>query len=294
MKDYIISPFYSIENNKLLYLNQFEICELPKEERIREKILYDEGIQLHKCKRKTNTENVSILVLEPHPDDFALSALGYVDNGKHVMILNIFSKMSLDSFTWKNGKVSITEDEYEKIRLKEEELAIEEILGEQYISLREKSTRISNKDVNDIINRIIKYVEKILKQNPSINTVMVPMGIGMHPDHMAVYQAMMNHYIKQINRKIKVVLYPEYPYARCKKFYKERLEQIQEQHELKIVIKNIERKLDDIVNVVSVYKSQYDDINRIQMLAIIREDGRAIAQEYNKKSLSLVYYEIER
>ena len=53
-------------------------------------------------------------------------------------------------------------------------------------------------------------------------------------------------------------------------------------------------KLDDMVNAVSVYRSQYDDINKIQMLAIIREDCRAIAQEYNKESLSLVYYEVER
>ena len=34
MKDYIYSPFYSIKNNKLLYLDSYEIFELPKEEKV--------------------------------------------------------------------------------------------------------------------------------------------------------------------------------------------------------------------------------------------------------------------
>lgn len=293
MRDYIMSPFYSISNNKLLYLDKFEIFKLPKEKRIRQKILQDEGVMLHKCKMNTNTEDNSILILEPHPDDFVLSALGYIDDKKGATILNIFSKMHLDSFTW-NGRISITEDEYESVRIKEEKLAIEEILGQHYISLREKSTRISEKSIDDIINSIIENLKKIIQQNANIDTLMVPMGIGMHPDHIIVYNTIMNNYIKQLSRKIKIILYPEYPYARCRKFYENRLEQIKRQYRLKAIIKNTEMKLDDIANVVSVYRSQYDDINKIQMLAIIREDCRAIAQEYNKENLSLVYYEVER
>lgn len=293
MRDYIMSPFYSISNNKLLYLDRFEIFELPKEKKFRQKILQDEGVMLHKCKMNTNTEDNNILVLEPHPDDFALSALGYINNKKRATILNIFSKMQLDSFTW-NGRILITEDEYENIRIKEEKLAIEEILGQQCISLREKSTKISGKSESDIIDKITRNLEKVLNQNSNIDTLMVPMGIGMHPDHIIVYNTIMKNYIKQLSRKIKIILYPEYPYARCKKFYKDRLEEIQGEYRLKVIIKNIEMKLDDMVNAVSVYRSQYDDINKIQMLAIIREDCRAIAQEYNKESLSLVYYEVER
>jgi len=30
------------------------------------------------------------------------------------------------------------------------------------------------------------------------------------------------------------------------------------------------------------------------MLAIVREDGKAIATEYKKKNISLVYYKIDR
>ena len=293
MRDYIMSPFYSIKENKLFYLDKSEICKLPKEESIKQKILQDEGVILNKSIMNNSIEENSILILEPHPDDFALSALGYIDNKKSATILNIFSRMHLDSFTWRKS-ISITEEDYENIRIKEDKLAIEEILGQKYVSLREKSTRISEKSESYIIDRIKKNLEKILNENSNIDTLMVPMGIGMHPDHIVVYNAVMNNYIKQLSRKVKIILYPEYPYARCKKFYKDRLEWIQGQYRLKVIIKNIEMKLDDIVNAVSVYRSQYDDINKIQMLAIIREDCRAIAQEYNKENLSLVYYEVER
>lgn len=293
MKEYIMSPFYSIQKNKLFYLNRFEICELPKEENIRQNILKDEGAILYKYKIDNNEKNDSILVIEPHPDDFALSALGYLDNKKSAIIMNIFSKMNIDSFTW-NDKISITEDEYEEIRIKEDKFAIEEILGQHYVSLREKSTRITDKSIDYITNTIVENLEKMINQNPNINTLMIPMGIGRHPDHIVTYNSIMNYYINRLNRKIKIVLYPEYPYARCKKFYRDRLEEIQKKYKLKVIIKDVEEKLDGIVNTVSVYRSQYNDVNRIQMLAVIREDCIAIAEEFNKQKISLVYYEVER
>lgn len=91
-----------------------------------------------------------------------------------------------------------------------------------------------------------------------------------------------------------MILYPEYPYARCKKSYIDRLREINEVFNLKEIIIDIENKLQDMVNVISVYKSQFDDINKEQMLAIVREDGRAIATEYKKENISLVYYKIDR
>ena len=128
----------------------------------------------------------------------------------------------------------------------------------------------------------------------NIDTLMIPMGIGMHPDHVIVYNTIMKNYIVNLDKKIKVILYPEYPYARCKKFYIDRLKQIENQYTLKIITKNINDKINNIVNAISVYKSQFDDINKNQMLAIIREDGKAIAEEYNQKNISLVYYEVKR
>lgn len=293
MTEFIKSPFYSVKNNNLIYLNKFKICELPQEQSIRQKILENEGVILYKNKLNRTEKNKSILVLEPHPDDFALSALGYIDNKKNVIVLNIFSRMNLDSFTW-NDRILITEDDYEKIRLKEDKIAIENILGQQVISLKEKSTRITDKSINYINDKIIKKLEKIMINYKNIDTLMIPMGIGMHPDHVIVYNAIMKNYIVNLDKKVKIILYPEYPYARCKKFYIDRLKQIENQCTLKIITKNINDKINNIVNSISVYKSQFDDINKNQMLAIIREDGKAIAEEYNQKNISLVYYEVKR
>ena len=46
-----------------------------------------------------------------------------------------------------------------------------------------------------------------------------------------------------------------------------------------------------IANAISAYRSQFDDINRQQMLAIIREDYRSIAQENNQIQEAMVLYE---
>lgn len=292
MREEIYMPFYSIVDNKLVYLEKYIICELPKEENISKKILEDEGVILLKNKKNKAQINQKILVIEPHPDDFALSALGYINDNMQVIVLNIFSNMKLDSFTWKDN-ISINEYEYENLRLRESKIAIEEFLNYKFISLKEKSTRINKDNIKNIQNKILSNLTNII-ENYSIDTLMIPMGIGNHSDHITVYNAIMNNYINLLDKNIRVIFYPEYPYARCKKSYIERLEKIKQNHKLKPQIVDVEEKIENIVNCVSVYKSQYDDINRKQMLAIIREDCRAIATEYKKEKNSLAYYELER
>lgn len=268
------------------------IRELPREEKIKQKILEEEGVILYKKNKDKNKMN-TILILEPHPDDFALSALGYVEDKTSVYVLNIFSKMNIDSFTWKDY-ISITEEEYERIRMEESEFAIEKIQQQKFESLKEKSMRITEKSVDYIENLIMKKVNDIISQNSMIDTLMVPMGIGNHPDHIIVHNAIMNNYIDKLSKNVKIVLYPEYPYARCKKFYYSRLQEIKKKYKLQKKIVNVEDRLEEIVNTISIYKSQFDDINRNQMLSIVREDTKAIAQEYEQEKLSLIYYEIKR
>ena len=288
MKIDVVSPFYTIADDKLLYLNKYEICKLPLQEEIRKLVLKDEGVVFKKTDI-VNTKDFA-LVIEPHPDDFALSALGYTLNKYNTIVLNVFSKMNIDSFTWKD-KVQISEAEYEKLRLGESKLSVEKILGQQFQTLKEKSMRITDKDLKYIKQQIINGVSNILKYNTTINTILVPMGIGMHPDHLIVYDTLMNIYRKE--KQFKIILYPEYPYARCRKEYNDRLNQINKDYKLKPIVIDVESKIDILTNAISAYRSQFDDINRNQMLAIIREDAKAIAQEYKKGMLSLVYYEIE-
>lgn len=288
MKKMIKSPFYTIVDDKLFYLNKYQIAKLPLEDDIRETILLNEGVLFNKIDLKKSEKK--ILVIEPHPDDYALSALAYSINNK-VIVANIFSKMKIDSFTWKNY-IDIDTNEYEMLRLKESEFSINKLLDNQFISMKEESTRINKKELNIIKNNISKFIRNILKSNPEIDTIMVPMGIGNHPDHIIVHDTIMEE-LKTISR-YKIVFYPEYPYARCKANYEKRMEQIKKVYNIKPVVVDAEGKLDILTDAVSAYRSQFDDINKTQMLAIIREDGRATAQEFNKENLSFVYYEVEK
>lgn len=291
MREDIYMPFFSINNGKLNYLNKFTICELPKEENIQRKILKQYGAILERNINTNKKATKNVLVIEPHPDDFALSAMGYIQNDMNVTVLNIFSCMKIESFTW-NGHISINEKEYEDLRLLESKIAIEEILDYNFISLKEKSTKITEKPLKEIQKNIIYNIEKLISEK-HLDILMIPMGIGEHQDHILVYNAITNEYSK-LNSKVEIIFYPEYPYARCKKSYIDRLNDIKKRFELSEIVTNIENKLEGIVNAISVYKSQHDDINKEQMLAIVREDGRAIATEYGKENISLVYYKIDR
>ena len=288
MKEYIESPFYSIKNNKLFYLNSYEICKLPLEEEIKRDILITEGVLVRK--NEIQRQKKTTLVLEPHPDDFVLSALGYILNKYNAIIGNIFSKTDINSFTWINS-IQINENEYEKLRIKESILSIEELLHQQFISLYEKSSRISKKNYQCMEKQILKFIQKILQEN-DIDTILVPMGIGNHPDHLIVYNTIMNN--KDMVKNKKIILYPEYPYARCKKSYIDRLNMLEDKYKLnKIIIDVGEDEINVFFFLLSAYRSQFDDINRNQMLAIIREDCRALAQENNQDKEVLVYYEVE-
>ena len=88
-------------------------------------------------------------------------------------------------------------------------------------------------------------------------------------------------------------MYPEYPYARCKKSYSERFNKISKKYKLNSLLIPIDDKIDIITDCISAYKSQFDDTNREQMSAIIKEDSWAISQEYEVDKFSLVYFEVE-
>lgn len=290
MKKEINLPFFSAENDKLTYLDRYTICDLPKEENIKKMFLKQYGAIIEKDINTNVDKTIEVLVLEPHPDDFALSAMGYIQENMNVTVLNIFSKMKIDSFTW-SEHIDINEKEYESLRLLESKIAIQDILNYDFISLKEESTRITKRTIQEIKKSIIEAVKKILEEK-KFDIIMIPMGVGKHLDHLCIYEAIINEYVN-LNIDSTMILYPEYPYARCKKSYIDRLKEIYEVFDLKENMVNIETKLQDIVNVISIYKSQFDDINKEQMLAIVREDGRAISTEYNKENVSLVYYKID-
>lgn len=289
MKDCIQSPFYSTVNNKLLYLGKYEICGIPLDEEIKTMLLIREGAIL-KILKKKQYDN-SVLIVEPHPDDFALSALGYTLNKYNSIVLNVFSKMDINSFTWID-KIDINECEYENIRLKEAKLSVETILGQSFYSLKLQSKKITKKSDKYIEEKVCEAIRKILNEYSNINSILIPMGIGNHPDHIIVRNIALNYLLNE-NRDLKIILYPEYPYARCRKDYNATLKELKNKYKLNKVIINVEDTLEILIDAISAYRSQFDDINREQMLAIVREDCRALAKENEQNNLTLVYYEIE-
>lgn len=282
----IFSPFFEIKNNELLYLGRKKVCNLSTDKIVNEYLLKNEGVLFDKC--INNKKNMNVLVLEPHSDDFALSVLGYTLNECNAIVLNVFSKTNLEYFTWKDY-ISISDLEYEKIRLEESNFVVEELLNQKFVSMKEKSTRISNEPINNVKDRIKREIQSYLENN-SIDALFVPMGIGNHPDHLIVFDAVLD--MLDELKKYKIFLYPEYPYARCRKSYNERLNYILKKFSIIPVIKSVSNKLDIIVDCISAFKSQFDDINRNQMLSIVREDCRALATEYETDDLIMVYFEI--
>ena len=210
-------------------------------------------------------------------------------NNCNSLVLNVFSKTSLDFFTWKD-LIDINAFEYEKLRLSESSFAIEKLLKERFKSLRYQSMRITKDKIQDVKKNICDAIISALKKDKTIDRILVPMGVGLHPDHKIVFDAIFDNYYLFSNYKI--ILYPEYPYSRCKKAYNDRLSYIKNLFCIKPIIVDTSNNLETIVDVISVFRSQFDDTNRSQMLAIVREDYRAIASEYNVDNLCCVYYEI--
>ncbi len=283
----IFSPFFTISSkNDLLYLGRQKVCKLSNDETVNEYILKNKGVifnEIPKFQAKNNA-----LVIEPHSDDFALSALGYTLKDYNTIVLNIFSKTNPEYFTWKDS-ISISDSEYEKIRLQESSFVVEKLLGQKFISMMEKSTRITDESISNIKERIKNEIKLQLKNN-LIDTIMIPMGIGEHPDHILVYDSVIE--MLEELKEYKVILYPEYPYSRCRKSYNERLNYILKSFNIISEVRDISNKLDVIVDCISAFKSQFDDINRNQMLAIVREDCRALATEYKKDTLIMIYFNI--
>lgn len=286
--DYIANPYYSIKNDKLFYLDNIKICNLSENRVINEKILYDEGALLKEISYNKKTKNV--LVLEPHPDDFSLSALGYVFNKYDVIVLNIFSKTALKNFPWMDSK-KIDSDFYEKLRIDESKLCIEKLLKQKFISTRLESLRITKKPKETINEIILENIKKIINEN-KISTIMFPMGIGNHPDHLLIYDILLQNY--NLFKDFNIILYPEYPYSRCKEAYSERIKKVKKDFILSNELIDVKDKIEHFSNAIIAYRSQFNEINRKQMEAIIREDTWAIATDFKKENESLIYYKCER
>jgi len=294
-KKVIRLPFFNIKNKNIYYLDKYKYLNLRNStlsETLKSKVLIDEGIIVDKKSINKKIKNPkNILVIEPHPDDAVLSAgalvLKYISNGSKIIVLNIFSRTSINNFAWKD-KLKLSEDDLEHLRITESQIAIEKYLGATFVSLGlplstlrgKKIFSNSNKEkkLTDNISKIV--VDTIMKNK--IDIVVGPSAIQVHIDHLVTYDAIINAYASS-KQHFNLILYEDIPYSRNKFEYSERIKNIQTQLKFDYIYLSVTRdKLDIMADLAIIYRSQFDDINRKQMLSLIKEDLRANAYSYNK------------
>ena len=303
-------PFFKTKNDFVVYLNEYKYLSLKGVQLnsdLRDQILFNEGILIQKRIIKKNTEILErILVIEPHLDDFALSASSYALNampcGASITVLNIFSKTSVTNFPWRQ-KITISNKQYEKLRIQESLIAVEQYLGEKFESFRLSSPTLSghietyqekyNQDelINNLTKRLIKKIRK-----EKISTVLCPMAVRYHVDHSITFEAVLKTY-KLLKQSFKLIIYEDMPYARDKTAYFSRLKQIKKNITTEDIYISNEEYLEIIADLIIIYRSQFDDVNRQQMLAIIKEDFRATSSnkraDSKKMEFSQHYFKVK-
>ena len=283
-------PFFKIKNNSVFYLGNYRYLSLKGTRpgsQLRSKVLFDEGILiLKKPIEKGKKIRERILVVEPHLDDFALSASGYalsaLAKGASISVLNIFSKTSIKKFPWRR-QADISEDRYEKLRIEESLIAVEGYLGEKFqswglasLSLGENSETFPKSYRQDkLINNLAKRLAQEISAG-KIDTVLCPMAVQGHIDHSVAFDAAIKAF-RSSKRPFKLILYEDMPYARNKIAFFDRLKQIKKQVALEDFYIPTDEYLGIMADLIIIYRSQFDDVNRQQMLAIIKEDFRAAA-----------------
>lgn len=294
MTELLTMPYFVQDEASIQYLGQYPYLDtrgLEVDSAIGQRVLLSEGIKVKMPEIPVDIVNKTgdrIVVLEPHPDDLALSASGYImdaiASGGVCKVINLFSRTSLDRFAWKD-KVSITEEEFEDLRMQESLLAVEDFLGQEFMSLR--LPLASKRGYEDIFaeshrdRRLVQSVGESLARTileQEANIVLCPLGVQGHIDHLVTFD--IGRYIKSaLGDQIDLILYEDYPYSRNKVAYFNRLRRVADIHRLGQDYVATDSHLGSMADMAIIYKSQFDDTNRDQMHALMREDCRATALE---------------
>ncbi len=292
MSELLQLPYFSQDGSIVRYLGQYEYASLdgldlhsPSGERF----LLSEGIAVRRpdLPRASNPDD-SVIVLEPHCDDLALSASGYVMDavaqGKECQSINLFSRTAIDRFPW-GDKVTLSEDKFEILRLQESRLAIEDFLGQHFSSLQLPlaSKRgyaeifADNHRDEELVQEVGEMIAAVVLQTGA-HKLLSPLAVQGHIDHLVTFDVGM--FVKKaLGDRVELILYEDYPYSRNKTAYAARLKRVKDQYNLQAEYIAVDAHLNAMSDMAIIYRSQFDDLNRDQMHAIMREDVRAVALE---------------
>ena len=288
MTNNILLKHFTLVGNEILFLDTTYLKldnSINLSNPFHKKLLFDEEIIKKNSRKK-------VLIIEPHLDDCALSCTGYLikslKSGNKITLLNIFSKGKLNSFPWKN--INISEQKYENLRLYEAKTFCD-YLEINFISFKLKQATKRNHDspfsaLNKIDQKLIyELSKKFSKLIENYDIILYPGGVQEHIDHIVVYEAI--SLIEKSHPEKKFIVYEEYPYASNKIAFQGRIKKISENKKIKPKYIPVRNNLEIMANLAIIYRSQFDDINNIQMLALFQDRCRAITQEGISQGLKL-------
>jgi len=157
------------------------------------------------------------LFISPHLDDIIFSLGDFILNTNNkIMIVTIFTKKNNDKLK-KLPKEYYAYGDYD-VRLKEDTLAMINLNKDIVVKYLDFEDQIFRESDNNILNKIESKLNDILNEN-IISRIYIPLGIGLHPDHIITFNACYN--IKHDNK----IYYYDFPYYSIKLNTKVRLSQ---------------------------------------------------------------------
>jgi LmbE family N-acetylglucosaminyl deacetylase len=145
--------------------------------------------------------SLDTLFLSPHPDDLVYSAFAsitdHAGNGHAVVFFNVsrFTKWGL-----------LPKNLVTTIRTLEEKMILRRFqLKSSFLWMNDYSTRTTPIDAFDLIS-------KLARLRGRIRNIFCPLGIGNHPDHLAVRSTAVNYWLTFATRP-RLYFYEDLPYA---------------------------------------------------------------------------------
>lgn len=296
-----LHPHFRLEDGRCIFLNTYTITyisEIPNKYDLNK--LNNEGAFLPDLKICPIVKsNKTSLIIEPHPDDLVLSCTGLVLErlraGDRVYSLTCFPKTSLKTFPWYD-KIPITQEEYDRIRLNEHQIALGVIdVGLVNLNL-EGGLRRGYNSIYDplrtddcvLIHSLTHSIRTAL-DSLSVSELIVPLAIKNHIDHMLALQAskpLFNHIES-------VIFYEEYPYCSDRRATSNSISSLQTTHRLKPFFISVTSTIATKATLAMLYRTQFDDVDKSYMEARFRDLAQIVAEE-NRHTTGDNQYYIER
>lgn len=307
-------PHYTVENEKVLFLKNYDMdIEVPIFKKaitnagfITEEFLGILGKRVYNrlkmngiiipwsCNSIKKDTEKCCLAIQPHSDDIVLSCGGFIQKilEKEDTILNlitVFSKQRFEESPW-SRVLKISNSEYENIRKMEDELICKYWGGKPlFLEFEDANLRSSlsviaktmilksDLEIKDELKKILKSI--FHKSKP--DTILFPMGIGLHRDHLIAYMACME-LINELPYKGEIYLYEDYPYCNLERYtYFSRLYDINKDFKLQRYLVDIQKYVYTKAIGINFYRSQLYKVSLQQIYEHVKK--LALATTYEAK-----------